>query len=73
MKQAIISPIPKKILQFQPTNKRRVFIVNSVRAILIILIYNSKYNIIDSNMSETYDPGNPYDPGRIEVISTTFL
>ena len=53
MKQAIISPIPKKGSQFKLKNERGIFIVNSVRAILMKLIYNSKYHIIDSNMSES--------------------
>ena len=46
MKKAIISPIPKKGSQFQLKNERGIFIVNSVRGLLMKLIYNSKYNII---------------------------
>ena len=52
MKKAIISPIPKKGSQFQLKNERGIFIVNSVRGFLMKLIYNSKYNVIDKNMSE---------------------
>ena len=53
MKKALISPIPKKISQFHLKHKRGIFIVNSVRSILIKLIYNSKYLVIDQNMSES--------------------
>ena len=53
MKRAIISPIPKKGSQFKFKNERGIFIVNSVRGLLMRLIYNSKYHIIDSHMSES--------------------
>ena len=52
MKNTIIIPIPKKGSQFHLKNKRGVFIVNCVRGILMKLIYNSKYHIIDENTSE---------------------
>ena len=53
MKRAIISTIPKKGSQFKIQNERGIFIVSIVRAILMKLIYNSKYHIIDKNMSES--------------------
>ena len=53
MKEAIISPIPKKGSQFQLKNERGIFIVNSVRGILMKMIYNSKYEVIDKHMSES--------------------
>ena len=53
MKKATISPIPKKGSQFQLKNERGIFIVNGVRGLLMKLIYNSKYNIIEENMSES--------------------
>ena len=53
MKRAIISPIPKKGSQFKLSNERGIFIVNSVRGLLMKLIYDSKYNIIEENMSES--------------------
>ena len=53
MKNTIITPIPKKGSQFHLKNERGIFIVNCVRGILMKLIYNSKYHIIDENMSES--------------------
>ena len=53
MKKALISPIPKKGSQFHLKNERGIFIVNNVRSILMKLIYNSKYNVIEENMSES--------------------
>ena len=54
MKRAIISPIPKKGSQFKIQNDQGIFIVSSVRAILMKPIYNSQYHIIDQkNMSES--------------------
>ena len=53
MKKAIISPIPKKGSQFKLKNERGIFIVNSVRGLLMKLIYNSKYNMIEESMSES--------------------
>ena len=50
MKKAIISPIPKKGSQFQLKNERGIFIVNCVRGILMKIIYNSIYHVIDNNM-----------------------
>ena len=53
MKKAFISPIPMKGPQFHLKNERGIFIVNSVRSILMKLIYDSKYQVIDQNMSES--------------------
>ena len=53
MKKAIISPIPKKGSQFQLKNERGIFIGNSVRGLLMKLVYNSQYYIIEENMSES--------------------
>ena len=53
MKRAIISPIPKKGSPFKLSNERGIFIVNSVRILLMKLIYNSNYNTIEDNMSES--------------------
>ena len=53
MKRAIISPIPKKGSPFKLGNERGIFIVNSVRILLMKLIYNSNYNTIEDNMLES--------------------
>ena len=53
MRKAIIAPIPKKGSQFQLKNERGIFLVNSVRAMLMKLIYNSKYDTLERNMSES--------------------
>ena len=53
MKRAIISPIPKKGSQFKLNNEKGIFNVNSVRGLLMNLIYNSKYSMIEENMSKS--------------------
>ena len=53
MRKTIISPIPKKGSQFELKNERGIFVVNSVRSILMKLLYNSKYSILEKNMSSS--------------------
>ena len=53
MKNAVISTISKKGSQFMLKNERGIFLVSSVRSILMKLEYNSKYKVINDNMSES--------------------
>ena len=53
MKKTKISPIPKKGSNFELQNERGIFLVNSVRSILMKLLYNTKYDIIENNMSSS--------------------
>ena len=53
MKQASVTTIPKKGSKLLLKNERGIFIVNSVRNILMKLIFNLKYDTIDSHMSDS--------------------
>ena len=52
MNYANITTVPKKGSRIEPTNERGIFRVSVLRSILMRLIYNTKYPIIDSNMSD---------------------
>ena len=49
---ANITTVPKKGSRIEPKNERGIFRVSTVRYILMRLIYNMKYPIIDRNMSD---------------------
>ena len=53
MKSAVISTIPKPGSKFVLKNERGIFILSAVRTVLMRLIYNTKYNIIDQHMSDS--------------------
>ena len=53
MKVATIATIPKKGSKFLLKNERGIFILSAVRTILMRLLYNTKYKIIDSHMSDS--------------------
>ena len=53
MKKAVISTIPKPGSKFLLKNERGIFILSAVRTLMMRLIYNTKYNIIDQNMSDS--------------------
>ena len=48
-----ITTVPKKGSRLEPKNERGIFRVPIVRYILMRLIYNSKYSVIDENMSDS--------------------
>ena len=47
-----ITTVPKSGSKLDPINQRGIFRVSVVRSILMRIIYNEKYPIIDSNMSD---------------------
>ena len=49
---ANITTVHKKGSKIEPKNERGIFRVSVIRSILMRLIYNSKYPIIDKNMSD---------------------
>ena len=53
MCRATKTTIPKKGPRTEPTNERGIFLVNSVRGILMRMLFNSESNMIDSNMSDS--------------------
>ena len=53
MCEATISTIPKKGPRTELKNKRGIFLVKSVRGILMRLLFNSESHMIDSNMSDS--------------------
>ena len=53
MKEAVITTIPKSGSKFELKNERGIFKLSVLRIILLRLIYNRKYHIIDKNMSES--------------------
>ena len=53
MKKATTSTIPKKGSTFSLKNERGMFFLSSVRTAFMRLLYNTKYNIINENMSES--------------------
>ena len=52
MNNANVTTVPKKGSRIEPKNERGIFRVSVVRSILMRLIYNMKYPIIDQNMSD---------------------
>ena len=53
MKNAVISTIPKTGSKFLMKNERGIFVLSAVRTIFMRLIYNTKYETINSNMSDS--------------------
>ena len=53
MRESIVTTIPKPGSKFELKNKRGIFKLSVLRSILMRLIYNRKYEIIDSNMSDS--------------------
>ena len=53
MKKATISTIPKKGSKLSLKNERGIFLLSSVRTVFMRLLYNTKYDIINENMSES--------------------
>ena len=47
-----ITTVPKRGSKLDPENERGIFRVSVLRSILMRMIYNEKYSIIDSNMSD---------------------
>ena len=52
MNFANVTTVPKKGSKLEPSNERGIFRVELVRSILMRLLYNSKYPVIDKNMSD---------------------
>ena len=53
MKKALISTIPKPGSKFLLKNERGIFVLSAVRNILMRLLYNTNYEVIDDNMSDS--------------------
>ena len=49
---ANITTVPKRGLKIELKNERGIFRVSVVRYILMRMIYNSKYQVIDKNISD---------------------
>ena len=52
MNFANVTTVPKKGSRIELKNERRIFRVSVVRSILMRLIYDTKYPIVDENMSD---------------------
>ena len=63
MKKAIVTTIPKKGSKLHLKNERGIFLVNSVRSILMRLIFNRKYQMLDSCMSDSNVGGRKLKSG----------
>ena len=53
MKTAVISTIPKKGSKFLLRNERGIFVLSAVRTLLMRLLYDTKYETINQNMSDS--------------------
>ena len=53
MRKATLTTIPKKGSKLLLKNERGIFLVSSIRSILMRLIFNMKYNMLDSHMSDS--------------------
>ena len=53
MKKATVITIPKKGSNLKLQNERGIFLVNTVRSILMRLVFNLKYSMFESNMSDS--------------------
>ena len=53
MKKATISTIPKPGSKFLLKNERGIFVLSAIRSIFMRLIYNTKYETLKSNMSDS--------------------
>ena len=52
MRESIVTTIPKSGSKLELKNKRGIFKLSVLRSILLRLIYDQKYEMIDSNMSD---------------------
>ena len=68
MKIANISTVPKKGSRFDLKNERGIFRCTVLRLILMRLIYESKYDIIDSNMSDSQMGGRKRKGCRFNIF-----
>ena len=57
MKKAIVTTIPKKGTKLKLENERGILLVNTIRSILMRLIFNEKYSVFDSHMFDSNDGG----------------
>ena len=53
MRESIVTTIPKTGSKFDLKNERGIFKLSVLRSILLRLIYNRKYDLIDSHMSDS--------------------
>ena len=53
MKKATISTIPKSGSKYVLKNERGIFVLSAIRTIFMRLLFNTKYAIIDKNMSDS--------------------
>ena len=53
MRKAIITTIPKKGSKLLLKNEKGIFLVNCVRSILMRLIFNQKYQMLDGHMPDS--------------------
>ena len=53
MKKATVTTIPKKGSKLKLENERGIFLVSTIRSIWMRLLFNLKYSMFDSNMSES--------------------
>ena len=53
MRMATVTTIPKKGSKLKLENERGIFLVNTVRSILMRLLFNLKYPVFESNMSDS--------------------
>ena len=63
MKKATISTIPKPGSKFLLKNERGIFILSAVRTIFMKLLYNTKYETLNSNMSDSNVGGRKLKSG----------
>ena len=68
MKIANISTVPKKGSRLDLQNERGIFRCSVLRCILMRMIYNSKYDIIDSNMSDSQMGGRKQKGCRFNIF-----
>ena len=67
MLKTTISTIPKKGTQTELKNERGIFLVNSVRGVFMRLMFNSEYEMINNNMSDS-NIGGRKDKSCINLI-----
>ena len=53
MRKTIVTTIPKKGSKLEVENERGIFLVNTVRSILMRLLFNLKYQVFDAHMSDS--------------------
>ena len=67
MRKATVTTIPKKGSKLLLKNERGIFIVNSIRNILMRLIFNLKNKMIDNNMSDSNVGGRKHKSGINQI------